>query len=369
MADTKFGNISVYEDDDGKAVWEFEGKVQSDIPLDTEAQNFAEAINELKKLSAERGGDGILRAIIDDDTSSLIIAAGDGADDESHGVYNYTYETLEISDSITMQTTSGSTTATKTKTFSAKLISKLYNADGTLIFRAECRSNGKITGFFDKDNAEIYTEKFELNLGEGVGISGADAPAIAWCMAKNSERSDALTAQREAYKDGFKEADETSKEVIDLDEDIPDGVVNYDVDLDSTLFDEDSDGVYLKFLNPATEETSYVHIYNDNAAYRGDGGVYGWGTVKVDVIGIGIVPHGDHPFHNGVWRAAVFKSAYGANEDEVINGIKIVTGGVHVSTQGWGWSYENPSLRFPYWDVKDGFYCVNISTSIPVDLQ
>lgn len=57
MADTKFGEIAVYEDDDGKAVWEFEGKVQSDIPLDTEAQDFAGAINELKKLSEEGGGE------------------------------------------------------------------------------------------------------------------------------------------------------------------------------------------------------------------------------------------------------------------------------------------------------------------------
>ena len=41
MADIKIGDIAVYEDDDGKAVWEFEGKVQSDIPLDTDAQDFA----------------------------------------------------------------------------------------------------------------------------------------------------------------------------------------------------------------------------------------------------------------------------------------------------------------------------------------
>lgn len=57
MADVKIGDITVYEDDDGKAVWEFEGKVQSDIPLDTDAQDFAGAINELKKLSEEGGGD------------------------------------------------------------------------------------------------------------------------------------------------------------------------------------------------------------------------------------------------------------------------------------------------------------------------
>jgi hypothetical protein len=57
MADIKIGDIAVYEDDDGKAVWEFEGKVQSDIPLDTDAQDFAGAINELKKLSEMGGGD------------------------------------------------------------------------------------------------------------------------------------------------------------------------------------------------------------------------------------------------------------------------------------------------------------------------
>lgn len=57
MADKEIGKITVSEDDDGKAVWEFEGKVQSDIPLDTEAQDFASAINELKKLLLEGGGD------------------------------------------------------------------------------------------------------------------------------------------------------------------------------------------------------------------------------------------------------------------------------------------------------------------------
>lgn len=57
IADTKIGNISVYEDNDGKAVWEFEGKIQSDIPLDTDAQDFAGAINELKKLSEQGGGE------------------------------------------------------------------------------------------------------------------------------------------------------------------------------------------------------------------------------------------------------------------------------------------------------------------------
>ena len=52
MDDKEIGKILVSENDDGKAVWEFEGLVTSDVPLDTESQDFANAINELaKKLS------------------------------------------------------------------------------------------------------------------------------------------------------------------------------------------------------------------------------------------------------------------------------------------------------------------------------
>ncbi len=146
---------------------------------------------------------GILRAVIDDDASSLIIVAGNGAEDEAHGVFNYTYETLEISDEIKMQITSGGVVTTNTKKFSAKLISKLYNYDGELIFRAECSSKGKINGFYDGSGKELHSKHFELNRGENIGISGADAPAIAWCMAKNSERSDAFNSQKKSYREGM----------------------------------------------------------------------------------------------------------------------------------------------------------------------
>lgn len=146
---------------------------------------------------------GTLRAVIDDDISSLTIVSAYGAEDESHGVYNYTYEPLEISDEIKMQITSGDTVTTNTKKFSAKLISKLYNYDGELIFRAECSSKGKIKGFFDGSGKELYIQRFELNRGENIGISGADAPAIAWCMAKNSERSDAFSSQKKSYREGM----------------------------------------------------------------------------------------------------------------------------------------------------------------------
>ena len=149
------------------------------------------------------GGSGVLRAVIDDDSSNLTIAAGDAQENESHSVYNYTYETSEISDEIKMKITSGSVTTTKTKKFSAKLISKLYNSAGELIMRADFNSKGKATGFYDKNNTKIHIENFDLNIGENIGIYGADAPAIAWCMAKNSERASSFISQEKSYREGM----------------------------------------------------------------------------------------------------------------------------------------------------------------------
>lgn len=312
-------------------------------------------------------GSGVLRAVIDDDSSNLTIAAGDAQENESHSIYNYTYETFEVSEEIKIQTASGSVTTTTTKKFSAKLISKLYNSAGELIMRADFNSKGKASGYYDKDNSEIFLENFELNICENIGIYGADAPAIAWCMAKNSERNNSLTEQKKAYKSGCKDTDETAKEVIELDEDIPGGSVDYTADLDSTLFDENSDGVYLQFFNAATDETSYIHIYNDGKAKirsNGSGFLYGYGNIRVEAIGSGITVESDHPWMWGEWSESVFKSTY-QGATETINGVRIVTGSVYVSTKGWGWSYENPNFHFPWLEIADGFRCVKITTSLP----
>lgn len=154
-------------------------------------------------LEGGSGSGGILRAVIDDDASRLTIIAGNGAEDEFHGVFNYTYEPLEISDEIKTQIKSGNIVTTKTKKFSARLISKLYNASGELVFRAECSSKGKPKGFYDGSGKEIFAENFDPNIGENIGISGADAPAIAWCMAKNSERSSSFMSQKKSYREGM----------------------------------------------------------------------------------------------------------------------------------------------------------------------
>ncbi len=57
MADTEIGKMTVYKDDEGDSVLKVYGKLQTDKKLDTEAQTIVEAINELKKLSGEGGGE------------------------------------------------------------------------------------------------------------------------------------------------------------------------------------------------------------------------------------------------------------------------------------------------------------------------
>lgn len=58
MDDKEIGRIVVSENEDGKAVWEFEGLVTSNVKLNTKIQHFAGAINELYDLFSEEGGGG-----------------------------------------------------------------------------------------------------------------------------------------------------------------------------------------------------------------------------------------------------------------------------------------------------------------------
>ncbi len=216
---------------------------------------------------------GILRAVIDDDASSLIIVAGNGAEDEAHGVFNYTYETLEISDEIKMQITSGGVVTTNTKKFSAKLISKLYNYDGELIFRAECSSKGKINGFYDGSGKELHAKRFELNRGENIGISGADAPAIAWCMAKNSERSSSFMSQKKSYREGL--ADSEADVTEDYSEEGSQPIIVDDDKVTEPGVTDMLSGVYYDF------ENAYVRVFKD--------GKPGEDSLPVDLKGSGAV--------------------------------------------------------------------------------
>lgn len=216
------------------------------------------------------GSGGVLRAVIDNDSSSLIIAAGDAQENESHSIYNYTYETSEISDEIKMKITSGSVTTTKTKKFSAKLISKLYNSSGELIMRADFNSKGKATGFYDKDNTKIHIENFDLNIGENIVIYGADAPAIAWCMAKNSERASSFISQEKSYRDGIKDSGADAVEDYDEEGSVPIEIAqdknNPDSESSDPCYTDMSSGYTFTASADGKSPTYYIKIYKDDSS-------------------------------------------------------------------------------------------------------
>lgn len=54
MADTQFGKVTVYKDDDGDSVLKVYGKLQTDKKLDTEAQNYCGGYKRIKKIIGRR---------------------------------------------------------------------------------------------------------------------------------------------------------------------------------------------------------------------------------------------------------------------------------------------------------------------------
>lgn len=132
-----------------------------DTPLLTEAQDLAGAINELFQ-SGGGGGDGNLRSIIDNNSSTIIIGIEDEVDSEKIVTDNhYSYIKKDFTESITIHKTcnnnDGSTTKTTiTKNFSKSVITNLYNPSGLEILRVECDSKGNVLGYYDTDGNEIY---------------------------------------------------------------------------------------------------------------------------------------------------------------------------------------------------------------------
>ena len=138
-----------------------------DTPLDTEAQDIAGAINELKALfeETEEGSDGNLRVISDNNSNTLIIRIEKNEDEETIVTdNNYSYVKAAFSEEIKTAKTAktkgydGSettVTTTNTKIFSRSIITNLYDSSGIEILHAECDEKGNISGYFDSDGNEI----------------------------------------------------------------------------------------------------------------------------------------------------------------------------------------------------------------------
>lgn len=148
-----------------------------DTPLKTNAQDAAGAINELWALFEEGGeGDGgWLRNITDSGGSLRIriakIESEEQYDEEtdeyktitkdiSYSDNNYTYDTKDFSETITITKTSiepdGTTiTETKSQTFTKTIITELRNSDDVVILKAECDEKGENIKYFDANGDRI----------------------------------------------------------------------------------------------------------------------------------------------------------------------------------------------------------------------
>lgn len=215
------------------------------------------------------GGSCVLRACIDNNASTLLIAAGDGETNESHRIFNFRYETKTITSKTSTSVKSGDSVTTNVKTFSVQLISKLYNSDEELILRADIGSGGEINSYWDKDQKEIYTDEFDISPAEDVGIPGEEAPAIAWAIAKNTALVSSLKSQKKAYREGLCDSGADVSEDYDEPGSLPIEVgfnpENASDKVVSPGITDMSKGVYYTFKAGDTEqqETYYVKIYTE----------------------------------------------------------------------------------------------------------
>lgn len=105
---------------------------------------------------------GTLKAIVDDGASTLSIILTDNGNNDTNvpilTEYSYTYELLQISDTIITQSTTGETTVTSTQSFSKSVIKKVFNAKGKVIMTAHFidEEKGEIDYYLDEDGNKIY---------------------------------------------------------------------------------------------------------------------------------------------------------------------------------------------------------------------
>ncbi|MBQ5320343.1 MAG: hypothetical protein J6K17_14730 [Oscillospiraceae bacterium] len=274
MADNEkqVGGLKTYVDTEDKAHFVFEGVVESNIPLLTDAQNFAEAINEL---FAEGTGaaNGYLRAVLDDETSSITIVAADGdAEAEGYTDYLYGYTVTDYSEDITMQTTVADTVTTTTKSISKRVVAQLYRAsDGVVLLTAEDDGKGNIIGYTDQTGQPIYTAEWRTELVEAEANSdGADSAAIAWVLARNMEQAVSFEQRKQDYRDGVKVgikggadiSEPWEKPIDDLDVTFGE---NGEMLTDGDLTDMSPEkGLYATCTDDEGNVTRYLHLWFDD---------------------------------------------------------------------------------------------------------
>lgn len=199
MENEKLGEMTVEEDTDGKAVWVFEGKIRTDVPLETEAKDIVGAINELFQ-SGSGGGDVFLVSGSGSGiTVTMVKNRGETQelDVEMFTFNNKTYKTI---------TTVSSGNTQIEKIWSKSAISEVLK-DGVTVWKFTLDVVGTVTAVLDSVGNDVINGVTGED-GNSVITPTPEGIALGWALAYNNEQSSAMQKAIDAYRDGISDCDE-----------------------------------------------------------------------------------------------------------------------------------------------------------------
>lgn len=232
--------------------------VYADIPLLTENQDFARAINEL--FGQGTGANGAFRAVFDGNAGVLTIVVQEG---EKYADYQFGYEYTDYSDEITTQTVVNGEKVKTTRSFSKRIVTSLFDASGAVLLTTDYNAdNGVILGYTDGSGEVVHTAEWRDEYEAVVAQSpGASSAAIAWCIARNMEQSTSLSEEKQAYKDGLKVGVEGGADITeeyDKDGNTINLTTGENGSVTGPFIGNFTEGIYCH-----TDDGSYVHIRLD----------------------------------------------------------------------------------------------------------
>lgn len=120
-------------------------------------------------------------------------------------------------------------------------------------------------------------------------LAGTDAVAIAYAIARNQERAEALRQLKRTYQEGMVDGD--GKTTIPYETDDPEPTVETDPENDDTHGETDdgtvidvSKGIWLTYKDDSGNPSAYVRVYTDNYFWdRSLSGLYEWRKRRICV--------------------------------------------------------------------------------------
>lgn len=202
MENEKLGEMTVEEDTDGKAVWVFEGKIKTDVPLETDAQDIVGAINELFQ-SGSGGGD--VFSVSGSESGITVTTVKNRGDTQELTAENFTFKIKTYKTVTTLK--SGKTTIDKT--WSKTAISEVMKS-GETVWKFVLDAVGNVTAVLDSAGNDVLNGTTGKD-GNSVVTPTPEGIALGWALAYNNEQSGSVQKAIEAYQEGVEDCDEINK--------------------------------------------------------------------------------------------------------------------------------------------------------------